>query len=211
MALNKKHKQTFIPQIVSAWETGFTLVEIMIAMLVLSVGIFALASMQVSAVTLNSSASQMTSTVNLAQSRLDEILALRNTQNFTDLNLIDDDEIKGNLEPFTDSDGIAGYSEGDQFTDWNGNGIRDNAEGEELYHDSNANGIRDLGETFTDSNGNGIWDAAHVDPAPPPGYCITWSVIDNRPVAFTKFIRIYVTRLDQKKTILFSCVKPQEG
>lgn len=163
-----------LPQAVRQWEQGFTLVEIMVATVILSIGLLASASMQLSAVHVNSSANGMTAATNLAQSSLEELMALQYTQVFTDPDLISDEAVGGTLEPFTDS---------------------------------NSNGLWDFGESYVDSNGNSVWDAAHVDPNPPPGYTITWSVIDNRPVEHVKLIRMYVTQNDKKKTVLLSCIK----
>ncbi len=188
-------------------QKGFTLVEIMVAVVILSIGLLAVASMQVTAVNTTSSASSTTEATNLAQIKLEELMALQYTRSFTDPDLICDIAITGAIEPYSDTDGILGYSAGDPFSDWNGDGVRNNAEGEEPYTDSNANERWDFGEPVVDSNGNGIWDAAHVDPNPPPGYIITWSVIDSHPVALAKYIRMYVTQKDKKKTILFTCIK----
>ena len=176
MGPHQKIKETKLSQAVRQRERGFTLVEIMVAIVVLSIGLLASASMQLSAVHVNSSANGMTAATNLAQSRLEELMALQYTQAFTDPDLIGDDAVGGTLEPFTDS---------------------------------NFNGLWDFGESYVDSNGNKVWDAAHVDPNPPPGYTITWSVIDNRPVKHAKFIRMYVTGHDKKKTILLTCIKPR--
>ncbi len=191
----------------SRLQKGFTLVEILVAVVILSIGLLAVASMQVSAVNTTTSAHSTTEATNLAQIKLEELMALQYTRLFTDPNLICDAAITGAVEPCTDTDGVQGYSAGDMFTDWNGDGVRNNAEGEESYTDSNGNERWDFGEPYVDSNSNGIWDAAHVDPNPPPGYIITWSVVDNRPVTHAKYIRVYVSKKDEKKTILFTCIK----
>jgi len=172
----QKNKNIELLQAVRRCERGFTLVEIMVATVVLSIGLLASASMQLSAVHVNSSANGITAATNLAQGRLEELMALQYTQAFTDPNLIGDDAVEGTPEPFTDS---------------------------------NSNELWDFGESYIDSNGNSVWDASHVEPNPPPGYTITWSVIDNRPVEHAKFIRIYVTGHNKKKTILLSCIKPR--
>ncbi len=191
-------------------QKGFTLVEIMVAVVILSIGLLAVASMQVSAVNTTSSANSTTEATNLAQIKLEELMACQYTRLFTDPDLICDAAITGAIEPYTDTDGVLGYSAGDMFVDWNGDGVRNNAKGGEPYTDSNGNEIWDFGEPYVDSNSNGIWDAAHVDPNPPPGYIITWSVIDNRPINHAKFIRIYVTKKSKEKTILFTCIKSRE-
>ena len=173
----QKNKNITLPKVAHQSERGFTLVEIMVATVILSIGLLASASMQLSAVRVNSSANGMTAATNLAQSSLEELMARQYTQAFTDPDLIGDEAVGGTLEPFTDS---------------------------------NSNGLWDFGESYVDSNGNSVWDAAHVDPNPPPGYTITWSVIDNRPVEHAKLIRIYVTQNGKKKTVLLSCIKPRE-
>ncbi|MCP4575848.1 MAG: prepilin-type N-terminal cleavage/methylation domain-containing protein [Deltaproteobacteria bacterium] len=158
-------------------ELGFTLVETMVAIVVLSIGFFAAASMQIAAVDANTSANRISEAINLAQSRLEELMALEYTPDFTDPDLIDDAAMAAAAEP---------------------------------YVDSNENGFRDLREPYTDSNGNGVWDAAHGDPNPLQGYIITWSVMDDTPVGRTKYIRVYVTRHDNKRTIMLSCIKSME-
>ncbi len=165
------------PQVVNQSEKGFTLVEVMVAIVVLSIGFFAVGSMQIAAVTTNSSANHITEATNLAQSRLEELMALEYSRISTDPDLIDDAATAG---------------------------------GSESYTDSNGNGLRDEKEPYADSNNNGVWDAAHVDPNPPPGYAITWSVLDNTAGSPEKYIRVYVTRHDNKRTIMLSCIKSRE-
>ena len=83
-------------------------------------------------------------------------------------------------------------------------------EGSEAYTDSNGNGLWDYKEPFIDSNNNGTWDAAHVDPNSQPGYTVGWSVFDNTPATSKKYIRVYVTRLDNKRTTMLTCIKARE-
>jgi len=175
----KKSIQDYLCRIQAAsqFEKGFTLVEIMVAIVVLSIGFFAAASMQISAVSTNSSANHITEATNLAQSRLEELMALECSRISTDPDLIDDAETAG---------------------------------GPESYTDSNGNGLRDEKEPYTDSNSNGVWDAAHVDPNPPSGYTITWSVLDNTTGSPEKYIKVYVTRHDNKRTVVLSCIKSRE-
>jgi len=177
MRKNRKQQKIINAQAASQFEKGFTLVEIMVAIVVLSIGFFAAAIMQISAVSTNSSANQITAATSLAQSRLEELMALEYSRISTDPDLIDDAETAGGPESFTDQ---------------------------------NGNGLRDEKEPYIDSNSNGVWDAAHVDPNPPPGYTITWSVLDDTTGNPEKYIRVYVTRNDNKKTIMLSCIKPRE-
>ena len=53
-------------------EKGFTLIELMIAMIVLGIGILALIQMQVAAMSGNSSANQMTIATTLAQDQIEQ-------------------------------------------------------------------------------------------------------------------------------------------
>ncbi len=177
MTLDQKHKNVIRPRFLRRPEQGFTLVETMVAIVVLSIGFFAAASMQIVAVDANTSANRISEAINLAQSRLEELMALEYSPDFTDPDLMDDAEMTGAAEP---------------------------------YVDSNGNGFRDLKEPYTDSNGNGAWDAAHGDTNPLQGYIITWSVVDDTPVNRTKYIRVYVTRHDNKRTIMLSCIKSME-
>jgi type IV pilus assembly protein PilV len=54
-------------------EEGFTLVEIMIALIVLSVGLVALAGLQVSAIRGNAFSKRMTTAVSIANARIEQI------------------------------------------------------------------------------------------------------------------------------------------
>ena len=158
-------------------EKGFTLVEVLIAMVVLSLGLLGAVALHISAVGANTAANAMTNAVHLAQSRLEALMALEYTRNITDPNLLSDDKTTGKAESYTDADG---------------------------------NGLWDYREIYMDANHNGVWDAAHVDPNPPPGYVITWSVTDNRPVPFTKYIRMCVTEHTLKRPLMFTCIKSRQ-
>jgi prepilin-type N-terminal cleavage/methylation domain-containing protein len=154
---------------------GFTIMEVMVATVILSVGLLAAASMQISAIDGNASAKRLTETVVLAQGRMERLLALEYTPAFTDPDLRDDSEMFAGAEPYTDK---------------------------------NGNGCKDIFEPHVDQNGNGVWDAAHVDPSPPPGYVITWNIrTESLHAVPAKHIRVYVTPLLDKKTMVFICIK----
>lgn len=57
-------------------QRGFTLVEVMVAVLLLALGLAALAAAQMTAVTLNARANGMTRLATMAQERLETLLAL---------------------------------------------------------------------------------------------------------------------------------------
>jgi type IV pilus assembly protein PilV len=57
-------------------ENGFSLLEVLIAMVILSSGLIALASMQIVAIQINTSASQLTRATTLVQDKIEELMAL---------------------------------------------------------------------------------------------------------------------------------------
>lgn len=175
----KKNRRCMIVgrKVAQGYEKGFTLMETMVAIVVLSVGLFAAASMQITAVDANSSANRYTNAITIAQSRIEELMSLEYNQSFSEPELVSDAQMAAGHEPFTDKSG---------------------------------NGAWDLDEPYTDSNGNGIWDAAHLDPNPPSGYTVSWSVQDNMPVNNAKHIRVYVTPNNIKKTEMLACIKSRE-
>ena len=67
-------KQTGIKT--SQKDQGFTLIEVLIALTIFAVGLLAVAAMQVSAITVNSTAGQMTTRMTWAQDKLEELMAL---------------------------------------------------------------------------------------------------------------------------------------
>jgi type IV pilus modification protein PilV len=81
-------------------QNGFTLIEIMITMLVLSIGILGVVKMQVSAVKGNSYASGLTEATTIAQDKMEELAAL--AYDHSDL---DDDDGDGTSQD-ADNDGI---------------------------------------------------------------------------------------------------------
>jgi type IV pilus assembly protein PilV len=67
-------KQTGIKT--SQKDQGFTLIEVLIALTIFAVGLLAVAAMQTSAITVNSTAGQMTTRMTWAQDKLEELMAL---------------------------------------------------------------------------------------------------------------------------------------
>ena len=70
-------------------ESAFTLIEVLIAMTIFTVGILAVGSMQLSAIRGNSRASDLNDALSLAQSQLEELQSLQYTVLFTDPLLMD--------------------------------------------------------------------------------------------------------------------------
>ena len=57
-------------------DTGFTIIEVVIAISILAVGLLGVAAMQTSAIQVNSAAGQMTARINWAQDKMEELKAL---------------------------------------------------------------------------------------------------------------------------------------
>ena len=57
-------------------DEGFTLIEVLIAITIFAVGLLAVASMQLSAIKVNSTAGQITTRITWAQDKLEELMAL---------------------------------------------------------------------------------------------------------------------------------------
>jgi type IV pilus assembly protein PilV len=57
-------------------DAGFTIIEVVIAMSILAVGLLGVAAMQTSAIQVNSAAGQMTTRMNWAQDKMEELKAL---------------------------------------------------------------------------------------------------------------------------------------
>lgn len=77
-------------------ESGFTLIEALIAMVVLSIGIFSLYSMQINSIKGNSKASRLTTASTWNADQVEQIVSMK----YSDTTLDD-----GNGTPFTTADG----------------------------------------------------------------------------------------------------------
>lgn len=81
-------------------ERGFTLIEVMIAILVLAIGILGIAKMQISAIKGNSFGSGLTEATSFSQNKMEELASLA----YTDLNDVDGDGTSG-LDDTVNPDG----------------------------------------------------------------------------------------------------------
>jgi len=57
-------------------DKGFTLIEVLIAISIFSIGMLAVATMQITSIKVNSTAGQITDRITLAQDKLEELMAL---------------------------------------------------------------------------------------------------------------------------------------
>ena len=89
-------------------EKGFTLIEILIAITILSIGLLAVATMQVSAITGNSLASDLTEATTLASEKVESLLRIADND-YEDANLLDT-----NADGDTGLDDIGANADGSQ-------------------------------------------------------------------------------------------------
>jgi hypothetical protein len=80
--------------------SGLTIIETLIAMVVFSIGTFAILSMQMNARRLNTNAINMTQAINLANYKLEEIMSL----NYDDDNIRDNNEDIGVFTIYSEED-----------------------------------------------------------------------------------------------------------
>ncbi|MEE9121194.1 MAG: prepilin-type N-terminal cleavage/methylation domain-containing protein [Syntrophobacteria bacterium] len=163
-------------------QSGFSMVEVMVAILLLTVSLLALAKMQTQAVASNNYGNQLTEATFLAQDKLEELrllnecyLAVKGKQEITwtaeDQDIVDNynsqlsDSVVNWSETDTDSDGIP-----DQFS-WLATPDHTNVDGVLVV--PNPIGVDRLAVT------NG-------------GYTRTWYVVDNKPVTKAKIVRVRV-------------------
>ena len=84
---------------------GFTLMEVLIAMVILPFGLIAVASMQVVAIQINSAANKLTQATTMLQDKVETLLALP----FTHADLSDDTEV-GTCQLHTETNPAPGYT-----------------------------------------------------------------------------------------------------
>ena len=87
-------------------DTGFTIIEVMIAISILAVGLLGVAAMQTSAIQVNSAAGQMTTRITWAQDKMEELMALP----YTDTLLVDNNSTVGVMTNHTDTSPPTGYT-----------------------------------------------------------------------------------------------------
>ena len=86
-------------------ETGLTLPEVLVAMVVLSLGLLALTKMQITAIQVNSASSRLTQGTTIAQDKVEQLMALP----YTDAQL-DDQTPVGQVTTYTETRATQGYT-----------------------------------------------------------------------------------------------------
>ena len=103
MTFENKHKESAGTRGINSQEHGFTLIEVIMAISILSIGLLAVASMQISAMRGNAIARDYTESTDRVQDAVEKIYAL----NFTDDMLSD-----------ADGDGVNGLDDIGSGADW---------------------------------------------------------------------------------------------
>jgi prepilin-type N-terminal cleavage/methylation domain-containing protein len=88
-------------------QEGFTLIEVLISMAILSFGMLAVASMQTVAIRVNSFSNRLTEGTTLVQDKIEELMGLT----FSDPNLSDTTPV-GTCQAYTDAPSTKGYTVG---------------------------------------------------------------------------------------------------
>ena len=133
--LQKQPQKTFTEKRISGhFKKGFTLIELMIAVFVLSTAYLAAASMQIAALNENTAADQLSEGMNLAQSKMEELMALEYSQSFTHIHLLEERNMPTAPEPFTDVNANGLWDLKEPFTDLDNNGMRTPAHEDNNVH-----------------------------------------------------------------------------
>ena len=166
------------------YQQGYSLVEVMVAILILTIGLLALAKMQTQAVASNSFGSQLTQATFLAQDKLEELRLLNECY----LAVLATPELGWTVE---DQDVVDNYNSqlSDAVDNWN----EDDGPDADSIPDQFSWDIGTPDHTNSDGPG-GIANPIDVTGATATtgGYKRTWYVVDHRPVTKAKTVRVRV-------------------
>ena len=165
-------------------QQGYSLVEVMVAILILTIGLLALAKMQTQAVASNSFGSQLTQATFLAQDKLEELRLLNECY----LAVLAKPDLGWTVE---DQDVVDNYNS--QLSDFVDNWNEDDGPDADSIPDQFSWDIGTPDHTNSDGPG-GIANPIDVTGATATtgGYQRTWYVVDNRPVTKAKTVRVRV-------------------
>ena len=164
-------------------QSGFSMVEVMVAILLLTVGLLALAKMQTQAVASNNYGNQLTEATFLAQDKLEELRLLNECYLAViakpELSWTAEDQAVVNNYNSQLSDSVANWSEIDTDSD----GIMDQFSWLAAPDHTNVDGVL------------GVPNPIGVDglAASAGGYTRTWYVEDNKPLTKAKNLRVRIT------------------
>ena len=159
---------------------GFTLIEALIAMAVLTIGILALYTMQITAIQSNSTAGQITKAASAAANQVEAVFAM----DYNDLKDLDNDGTNQDAN----NDGVD--DTGDNF------GLGDAG--------CCQNGNDPFGAAVPGCTQRADYCAPGQD-----GYAIYWNVADNEPMPETKRITVHVAQVDRgmRRVVSFDYIK----
>jgi len=167
------------------YQQGFSLVEVLVAILLLTVGLLALAQMQTRAVASNAFGNQLTQATFLAQDKLEE------------LRLLNECFLEVSAKPqiswtTADQDVVDNYNS--QLSDAVDNWLETDGPDPDSIPDEFAWQLATPDHTNSDSPG-GAANPIDVTGATVShgGYTRTWYVVDDRPTAKAKTVRVRVT------------------
>ncbi len=162
---------------------GFSMVEVLVAILLLTIAFLALARMQTQAVASNNFGNQLTEATFLAQDKVEELLLLNECY----LAVLAKPEISWTAE---DQSVVTNYNNqlSDSVNNWSEN-------------DTDSDGIPDEFSWLAaadHTNGDGVGGVANpIDvtgaSVATGGYTRTWYVVDDRPTIKAKTVRVRVT------------------
>ena len=184
--MNSEKQITTANHKIKSWgkhrQSGFSMVEVLVAILLLTVGLLALAKMQTQAVASNNYGNQLTEATFLAQDKLEE-LRLLNECYLT---------VKGKQEIVWTAD--------DQAVVNNYNSQLSDSVANWFENDTDSDSIPDqfswlAAPDHTNADGPGaVANPIDVTGAPvlTGGYARTWYVVDNKPLTKAKTVRVRV-------------------
>ena len=177
-------------------QTGFSMVEVMVAILLLTVGLLALAKMQTQAVASNSYGNKLTEATFLAQDKMEELRLLNECY----LAVIAKPELSWTAE---DQAVVNNYNS--QLSDSVVNWIETDGPDADTIPDQFSWQLATPDHTNVDGV-LGIPNPIGVDrlAASTGGYTRTWYVVDDRPVTKAKTVRVRVTWGNGREVILDS-------
>lgn len=185
--MNSENQMTTDNHQMKSWgkhcQSGFSMVEVMVAILLLTVGLLALAKMQTQAVASNNYGNQLTEATFLAQDKLEELRLLNECYLAViakpELSWTAEDQIVVNNYNSQLSDSVDNWIE----TDTDSDGFKDQFSWLAAPDHTNADGPGAVANPI---------DVTRA-PASTGGYTRTWYVADNKPLTKAKNLRVLIT------------------
>jgi prepilin-type N-terminal cleavage/methylation domain-containing protein len=176
------------------FQQGFSLVELLVAILLLTVGILALAKMQTGAVASNVVGNQLTQATFLAQDKLEELRLLNECY----LEVLGKPQISWTTE---DQDVVSNYNS--QLSDAVDNWLETDGPDPDTIPDQFGWQLDTPDHTNSDGPG-GAANPIDVTGATVSngGYTRTWYVVDDRPTTKAKTVRVRVTWGNNREVFL---------